>query len=423
MRRLHNSLIVQKFWRRHRATQVLKSARLIGIWAQTHYRANLGRAICRQLNQDRRALQIQTQTRKYAAMKNFKRIITAVLVIQCSRRSYMSRLLLSLKKAEARDLGAVVQERDRLRNEVSALKSQLQRAKEAPPQSQVFSDVTVEQINEKDTEIKYLRVELQRIKAEKESKENELDGAMQELANLKTAQDAALSKSIELQQLNAGLQELIMASQCSDDEIERLKKENVQLLSEFEELKSLHETLTQENNTMRQSSVSTTAGQSDHLNVPSTPVSSHLSNMPPTPVSAEVEYALEKALARITELEEANEALRKHQTDEKIVAADAGLTPITSSAIDFPSLPVTSVYTTATTDNMTADTDDEVAKLREENQVLQTQLELLRDNQGVVPDIMGSDQEYEESVNPSDSDGYSEEGDESSGFARYVYCL
>jgi hypothetical protein len=72
---------------------------------------------------------------------------------------------------------------------------------------------------------------------------------------------------------------------------------------------------------------------------------------------------------------------------------------------------------------MTPDTDDEVAKLREENQVLQTQLELLRDNQGVVPDILGSDQEYEESVNPSDSDGYSEEGDESSGFARYVYCL
>lgn len=399
-RRQHNSVIIQRAWRRYVASNTLQSAKLIAIWMQTHFRGNNGRRKYKALNQERRALQIQTQYRSYMAIKCFRRTIDSVLVIQCARRSYLSRQLLGLKKAAARDLSAVVQERDRLRIEVNALKIELQKANETQPRA-VSEDVKAE-IMKKDNEVESLRLDIKRLLADKNNAEIELSEA-------KKQRDVALRKVDELELLNAGLQELIVASQSTDDDLERLKTQNANL-------KSLNEALKQ--------------GQKvggDLLNAPSTSDGAHPSSVPLTPVSAEIGCALEQALSRIASLEAENLALKSKQANllsEKYDGNDFAPISAVQKGTTIPSLPVTSVYTTATTDNMTADTDDEVAKLREENQVLQAQLALLRDTQ-ILPDIVGSDhdQEYEESVNPSEGESHSEEGDESSGFARYVACL
>lgn len=417
MRRQHNSIILQSALRRYRAMRVLQSAQYIGMWTQTHYRGIVGRVIYNELNRERRALQIQTRLRVFVALKRFRKMMDAVLVIQCARRAYSSRLVLSFKKAGARDLSVVVQERDRLKNEVRALKAELQIVKLAMPQVDIYSEDSSNKMKEKENEITSLRSELNRMTAENASKEMELLDARASL-------DAAIKKTDELEQLNADLQQLIVASQGSYDEVGRLEKDNERVLDETEQVKLLFN-----QDIENEKSV----GQSASNHALPTPVLPQRANLPHTPVTAEVECALEKALAKIAELEEANELLRAESNRAKPNnSKDLVETAFPSSmkrvvhamsAIEVPSLPDTSVYTSATTDNMTADTDDEIAKLREENQLMRTQLELLRDNQGVLPDIVGSDQEYEASVNPRDSASHSsEEGDESS-FLRYDSCV
>lgn len=376
-RRQHNSTILQKSWRRCKAMKVFQSSKLICLWTQAHYRGCLGRAEYNKLNQERCALQIQTQSRRYISMKSFREAINSVVVIQCARRSFLSRHVFSLKKQEARDLGAVVQERDKLRAEVYALKAELHKTKERTSKIQAApSENMLTKLSEKDREIEILIA----------------------------SRNTALGKVSELEVLNTGLRDLIAASRASDDEQERVK----------DELLSLNEDLQRENTELKQQI------GNQVLNVPQTPLATPVKMAPDTPVTAEVECALEHALSKIVELEEANEKLRAEQPCSPPTKDDD-----TAAVVNAP-CPVSSVYTTTATDNMTesipltADSDDEVAKLREENQVLRTQLELLRDTQ--YPEIVGSDQKYEESVNPSEGDecggSYDDEGDESSGFAR-----
>ena len=421
-RRQYNSTILQTTWRRHRGMKYLQSTKYIAKWAQTHYRGSVGRSKFTELNKKRRALQIQTQGRRYISMKKFRKAIDSVIIIQCARRSYLSRQLLSLKKADARDLGAVVQERDLLRSELIALRLELQRKEVSAPQTQVPSTDLLNKISNKDKEIESLREDVERLENEKMATKNELTEVKHDLANMKSSLDTANSKVHELEQSNAELQNSPSTIQSSDtNEIERLREENARFLEEMSQLKSFNEALKQENADFCQPK----------------PNDDQPLATPPTPVTAEVECALEQALHKIADLEKSNEMLRAENnilrntqpitSAEKVSnSAAAAIAPSNDNAtslIDIPALPLTSVYTTATTDNLTTDTDDEIAKLREENQVLQAQLELLRDNQGLLPDILGSDQEYEESVNPSETDSYSEEGDESSGFARYFISL
>ena len=426
----YNSSILQKHWRRHKCRLFIQSAKYIAKWSQTHYRGSVGRAKFTETNQKRRALQIQTQGRRYIAMKNFRRAINSVIIIQCARRSYLSRLLLSLKKAEARNLGAVVQERDRLRSELIALRLELQKTDVAAPQIDVSSEDLRIEMSEKEREIYSLRVDIERLEADKMTTESELKKATHELANMKSLLDIANNKVEELEHSNAELQDSLKTLQQFDvNELERLKEDNTQVLEEMSQLKSLNDVLKQENTELSQP-----WPNDNHLldAPPTSPLTTDLKNVPPTPVTAEIECALEQALFKIAELEKANEILRTendtlHKTkpipSSEIAGNSAVATVpnkgVATDLIDIPALPLTSVYTTATTDNLTTDTEDEIAKLREENQVLQAQLKLLRDNQGQLPDIVDSDQEYEESVNPGETDSYSEEGDESSsGFAR-----
>jgi hypothetical protein len=193
-----------------------------------------------------------------------------------------------------------------------------------------------------------------------------------------------------------------------------VKSDKERVLKELEELKSFNQALEDENRHMTES-----FSNLDEI---------MLLNAPPAPVTAEVERALDEAVRKITELEQANKKLKaanESLQNSQMISTESCMidNEIAKKAapmqtyVDAPALPLTSVYTTATTDNMTTDTEDEIARLREENHVLQNQLQLLRNNnQGILPEIMGSDQEYEESVNPSDN----EDEDESSGFDRYV---
>lgn len=437
MRRQHSSLIIQRTWRKYRAVTDFLLAKLVAIWVQVHYRGGVGRAKYKRLNQQRRALQIQTLGRRYIAMKRYKKVIDSVVLIQCARRSYLSRLLLSLKKAEARDFNALVQERDRLRTELSALKVELQKAKEdANMHVEAPSKELVARLIEKDKEIDSLRLAMDRLSAKQDTQDRELMESKESVFILTAERDAGLCRIKELELLNAELyQQINGLSVIAANDVRHLSRDiedanngNGQVLGEMNELKLMNQALQSENNEMYD--VMLMHNENTLLNAPS------------SPALAKFECALQRALARISQLEEDNQKLTAtnaslhnervisrlesiddhNEIDKKLAAPTRSHKNNTTNANNYtPILPPASVYTTVTTDNMTADTEEEILKLREENQVLQKQLELLRCNQGVLPDIVGSDQDYDESVNPSDS-GVDDE-DNGSGFVRYVFRL
>jgi hypothetical protein len=370
-------------------------------------------------------------------MKRLKKIIDAVVLIQCARRSYLSRSLLILKKAEARDFNALVQERDRLRTEVSILKVELQKAKEdANVQVEAPSKELVARLIEKDNEIDSLRLAIERLSAKKDTQDRELIESKETVFILTAERDAGLSRIKELELLNAELyQDINGLSGIAANDFKRVPRDiedanngNGRVLGEINELRTMNQALQSENNELYD--VMSMRNESTHLSVPA------------PPALAKFECALQKALSRISQLEEDNQKLTARNAslhNERVISllesnddhneigkqrtgpSHSHKNNATNANNYTAILPLTSVYTAVTTDNMTADTEDEILKLREENQVLQKQLELLRCNQGVLPDIVGSDQDYDESVNPSDSGV--DDDDNSSGFVRYVYTL
>jgi hypothetical protein len=129
------------------------------------------------------------------------------------------------KEKVAAVLAPVVQERDRMRSDMIALKAELQKAKEdAKPQPQAPPEDILDKLKEKDEEIESLRSELDRIKIEKESMTKcykkifvELKEAKETIASIETERDGAVS------------------------ELQHVKSENRRVLKELEELKSLQQ--------------------------------------------------------------------------------------------------------------------------------------------------------------------------------------
>eukprot|EP00804_Cyclotella_cryptica_P005963 CCRYP_000224-RB/>CCRYP_000224-RB protein AED:0.01 eAED:0.01 QI:97/1/1/1/1/1/2/2451/1530 len=431
MRRHCSSVIIQRTWRKYLAVTVFQSSKLVAIFVQVHYRGRVGRAKYKRLNRQRRAIQIQTYGRRYIAIKRFNKAIGSIVLIQCAIRCYRARLLLRLKKAEARDFCAVVQERDRLQAEVSTLKVELQNVKEnAKLNIETPTEELMATISEKNREIDSLRLAMDLLSAQQASQHRELLESKETVIILTAERDAGLTRIKELELFNAELyQEIngisgkagIHCRQLPFD-LEGENNGNGQVLGETSKLKSINQTFNYLPGT------NSNRNESSLLNAPS-------------PVLTKFDCALETALHKIAQLEEDNQKLKAvnaslnnelvisllgrnddHDEINRITAPSHGHKNNVTNANNYaPTIPLTSVYTTATTDNMTADTEDEISKLREENQVLQKQLELLRGNQGVLPDIIGSDHEYDESVNPTDSG--SEDKNSSSIFVRYVVVL
>jgi len=184
LRRQHRSIIIQSYWRRYSARKLLLSTRIIAIWCQSHLRGSIGRQIYNATNHDRKAMYLQSIWRRYVAVSSFKRQRCAAVTIQCAIRSCSSRAKLSELKSNARDLHAVLIERDILRQEVIELKKMIQDRKVVQVSTVVVNDVN-SSISEKDTEIASLRSALDYMSSEKERVERELNEALQMLQQLR----------------------------------------------------------------------------------------------------------------------------------------------------------------------------------------------------------------------------------------------
>ena len=384
-RRQHNSVILQRAWRRYSSVTRFTSAKAIARWCQVHQRGAVGRAEYNALNRVRHALCIQRYWRGYASLIAFRHQVYAAIVLQCTRRSCIARRKLSLLKSDSKKLSSVAEERDRFRGEAASLRRELQKMKQeknACPDGEMKSlDSTL--LSDKDTEIASFRIALDHMSFEK-------DSAVKDLADMKQ-----INKSLQVEINEKESTYKRRLEELSDKvnlefndvsaELRRVKDERDQAIATMETLKR-----------SRDVERGSSAMQSNAIGGIYDDTESDL--------RAEIKSLKESNLR----LNEDNTSLQNRVRSLRGIAASTGkhkkedVYKANSVTIGHDAL-IPSVCTSFTAE-MT-ETEEELVKLREENQILRKQLELLRVNQGSLPDILdSSDQEYEESVNPGDSD-------------------
>jgi myosin-5 len=367
LRRQHRSIIIQSYWRRCLSRKLLLSAKIIAKWCQSHLRGSLGRKMYNAMNHDRKAIYLQSIWRRYVAVSSFKRHRCAAVNIQCAIRSHKSRAKLSQLKSDARDLHAVLIERDMLRQEIIELKKITQDRKVDQVSAVVVDDAN-SSIAEKDTEIASLRSALDYMSSEKERVERELNEALQTLASVKEQKDnyAEVSKALQIE-MNA-------LDETHRSEMKRLSTDLSAMKSENQQIRERKDDA--------------------HLLVVGA-VGADSQSQAVGKLDDTTSNNLRQEIARLTDInsklqQENYDLSEKHASHIKAVSDFSRRETVLAAN--------TSVCTSFTAD--ITDTEEDMSKLREENQILRKQLELLRrmGPNDVIPD----DQEYDESVVPDE---------------------
>ena len=363
LRRQHRSIVIQSYWRRYLSQKLLLSTKIVAIWCQSHLRGCLGRKMYNEMIHDRKAIYLQSVWRRYVAVRDLVRFRCAAVTIQCAMRSYNARAMLNGLKSDARDLNAVQTERDMLRQEVIELKKMTEDRNVVQVTTVSVNDANPS-IAEKETEIASFRSALDFMSSEKERIERELDEALQTLVNVKEQKDNYVEVSRALQVEMNTLDEKHKA------EVQRLSTDLSAMKSENQQLRE---------------------GKNDTQLLVVGAVGAESQSQPAAKVVTATSNNLQKEIARLTDInsqlqQENYDLSEKHASNIK-AASDFSRRETVMAAN-------TSVCTSFTAD--ITDTEEDMSKLREENQILRKQLELLR---GMGPnDVIPDGQEYDESV-------------------------
>jgi len=444
MRRQHNSIILQRAWRKYSARNRYLSTKCIARWCQTHYRGSIGRRQYDEVNREVKARYLQSRWRGYYALQSFKTHLNAILTIQCARRCLVARRELSLLKAEAKDFANVAKERDILRKEATALKAEIHKLKEESVAApvQVFDAVAD---GKKDAEIESLQSALEQLSKEKESTGIELKEVNETLTTLKSERDMVVGALDDIKQVNESLQTKL------DSREEELKSREEELNSREEELRCANDDLEQTKkdlDELEKSKVNLN-GSSDVQESSAVPQSPAVQESPRginTESTQDVPEMVELKDAQVVvlkeeleDLKETNETLqidndqlmtenlaltsktadlaksidemrknidnqptrRLSEMSESQKDADTAIEEESTFAIeDKKSMAIEERHASAINPSvctsLTADiSEEEVTKLRDENQILRKQLSLLRINNEIEFD---EDEDYEDSL-------------------------
>ncbi|KAL7539865.1 hypothetical protein ACHAXR_012440 [Thalassiosira sp. AJA248-18] len=436
MRRQHNSIVIQQYWRRYAAKKLISSAVSIALWCQRCQRGSAGRQRYNELNRERKVTYLQSQWRGCLASKRFRRHINAILTIQCAARCFAARNELCGRKSKARDFTAVVQERDRLRQEASALRNELEKMKDENKvegvQKSHVAEGSSSKSNERDAEIESLRIALDQLSKQKEDADYELQEANKMLITLKSERDLVVVDRDDLKQVNKLLQIELMSReeelQCMKKDLKKnqktLKTSNISLdgNSNAQETQSAKVVGTDTSqvvelkNELRCLKQSNAALQEDNVQLKDENSSLRSKAVGVAESIGGIKKGSNEPTRRLNEASNSQKDAGKRSTTVEGESSDA-VADKKSVTIEekSPGAVLPSVCTSFTVDMDMS--EEEVSKLREENQVLRRQLELLRVNQEfqLVPD----DQEFDDSVAP-DSKSSSVVQDSKSTATEYI---
>ncbi len=368
MRQQHNSTIIQRSWRKYAAKKLLSSAKIVSRWCQSHYRGKVGRCVYNMLNRGRKVVLIESQWRRYIALTSFKRQINAVINIQSARRCYIAKVKLKARKSEAQDI-------NRLKEDVNALRNELKKLKDGKKVDQVYRFGN----SEKDIEIRSLRVALDQLSKEKDAADNQLEVANKMLITLKSERDSAAQDRDDLKQVN-----IIIQSELNtrEEELHRIKKEVKKskiVLDESSNVKEAHTNI-DDTDTTHIFQLKAKLSRQEEINVALQTDNTRLQHENSVLLSETAVLAESSKDARKDYMKEPiprySETTYKYQNNASVATTDC-----TSFTVDMDVI------------------EDETVRLREENQVLRKQLELLRISD-IFNDLEFDDQNYDESVEP-----------------------
>ena len=162
-------------------------------------RGHTGRKHYATLNRDRKATLIQRHVRMLSCYRTFVKQQNATLLLQRSYRCHLARLELKLLKAQARDLHAVGEERNILRQENALMKAEIEALK-----NQIESDKAAHIVEELHKNIKDNEDELEQVKKTHNKTVHELETAEALVDELKleickaNEENDALEKTVEM---------------------------------------------------------------------------------------------------------------------------------------------------------------------------------------------------------------------------------
>lgn len=240
VRRQHNARVIQTYYRRMVARDKFVKTVAIVSWGQRYWRGRVGRVRYNELNSERKAIVIQKRVRGYQSAKAYSMKKTSAITIQCALRCYRAKSELKSLQAHAKDLSAVADERDALRNETLSLRQALEEAKEnarreakkaaaavaASAQAQKTADskleAEVEQLRQQTTE---LRAELEKAQSETETISSQLaderESAKVSIEEINTrlveADQARAKAEAETSTVRASLDEALERAKAADE--------------------------------------------------------------------------------------------------------------------------------------------------------------------------------------------------------------
>jgi len=202
VRRQHNARVIQAYHRRMVARDAFVKTVAIVCWGQRYWRGRDGRMRYTELNRERKAIAVQKRVRGYQSAKAYTMKKKSAVTIQCAFRCYRAKSELKSLQAHARNLAAVADERDVLRNETLSLRQELEEAKEnarkeaekaaaavaASAQAQKAAGTKLE------AEVEELRQQTEKLRAELDKARAEIDRSSSKLIDERESAQTALDE-------------------------------------------------------------------------------------------------------------------------------------------------------------------------------------------------------------------------------------
>lgn len=261
VRELVSARKIQNAYRRYAGRRYYLCVLSVTRWCQRLHRGAVGRARYDALNRVRKTIIIQKFWRGIPHRHRYQKMKVSIIIIQCAVRQKLARSHLKELKINAKNLQNVAQERDKLRQQMEAMRLEVERAKAAAKkEAEEAAKIKAESNATSKSEILSLQEELEQLKKKLRETRNDLKSEQEStqaaLAELETkakeatearALAAALDKKLEestsnvsaifeeLSTVKGKLEEALTESRAKDEEIWTLKSELANLSTSADE--------------------------------------------------------------------------------------------------------------------------------------------------------------------------------------------
>lgn len=127
--RYSSAVKIQCTFRRFLAETEIFAARMIAYFCQTYRRGAIARELCSLLRVEHQSLVLQRCWRRHCRESYYKRLRKATVITQCLWRQKVAIRTVKYLRREAKDLGKIAAERDRFKEESARLKKEVEKLK------------------------------------------------------------------------------------------------------------------------------------------------------------------------------------------------------------------------------------------------------------------------------------------------------